>query len=89
MPKPTIPTLGRKTVSAHEIEKLILDPMRAVPMLEKVSVEVARLPKPTRDGCNWTAKHSPLPVGCPPESERLLYDIIENARRNFNLWESH
>jgi len=89
MPKSSSPAVGRQYASAHEIEALIRDPLGVIPMLEKVTVEVARLPKPTRDGCNWTARHSPVPVGCPPESERLLYDVIENARRNFNLWESH
>ena len=79
----------RESKSADEIAGLINDSVRVVPGLEKTKVEVARLPQPDADGCNWTAHHPRLPVGILPESERLLKDIIRTARRHFNLWDLH
>ena len=65
------------------------DSVRVLPGLETLRVEVIRLQTPDVDGCNWIARYPRLPVGCPPESERLLKDIIRNTRRHFNLWEIH
>ena len=79
----------RESKSADEIAGLINDSVRVVPGLEKTKVEVARLPCPDADGCNWTAQYPALPVEMLPESERLLKDIIRTARRNFNLWDLH
>ena len=79
----------RESKGADEIATLINDSVRVVPRLEKIKVEVARLPQPDADGCNWTAHHPRLPVGILPESERLLKDIIRSAKGYFKLWDAH
>ena len=79
----------RESKSADQIAALINESVRVVPDLEKIRVEVARLPRPDADSCNWTAQYPALPVEMLPESERLLKDIIRTARRNFNLWDLH
>ena len=79
----------RESKSTDEIASLINDSARVVPGLERLRVEVVRLLTPDVHGCNWIAHYPRLPVGCPPESERLLKDIIANARHYFNLWEVH
>ena len=79
----------RESKSADEIASFMNDSVRVLPGLETHRVEVIRLPAPDVHGCNWIAHHPRLPMGCPPESERLLKDIIANARRYFNLWEAH
>jgi hypothetical protein len=85
----TVPKMTRESKSATEIASLINNSVRVVPGLESVTVEVARLSTPDADGCNWIAHYPILPLGCPPESERLLKDIVRNARRHFNLYETH
>jgi len=81
--------LTRESKSAEEIVSLINDSVRVVPGLEKIKVEVVRLPKPDPDGCNWTTQYPSLPIGTLPESKRLLRDIIRTAQRHFNLWDFH
>ena len=81
--------LTRESKSADQVAALINDSGRVVPGLEKIRVEVARLPRPDADSCNWTAHYPALPIETLPESERLLKDIIRTARRNFNLWNLH
>jgi hypothetical protein len=81
--------LDRESKSADEIARLINESVRVVPGLEKISVEVVRLATPNGEGCNWIARHRALPAGHLAESERLLKDIIRNARRHFNLWDLH
>ena len=85
----TVPEMPRESKSATEIASLINNSVRVVPGLESVTVEVARLSISDADGCNWIARYPILPLGCPPESERLLKDIVRNARRHFNLYETH
>ena len=81
----------RESKSADQIAALINESVRVVPDLEKIRVEVARLPRPDADSCNWTAHYPALPIETLPESERLLIikDIIRTSRRNFNLWDLH
>ena len=85
----TVSKMTRESKSATEIASLVNNSVRVVPGLESVAVEVARLSNPNADGCNWIARYPILPLGCPPESERLLKDIVRNARRHFNLYETH
>src|SRR5438046_6311675 len=54
--------LMRESKGADEIATLINDSVRVVPRLEKIKVEVARLPQPDADGCNWTAHHPAYPL---------------------------
>jgi hypothetical protein len=79
----------REQVSAEGIADLIRESTSVVPGLEDVSIKVVRLPIADKDGCNWVAKHSALPAACPPESPRILLDVIANGRRQFNLWDVH
>jgi hypothetical protein len=81
--------MTRESKSAAEIASLINNSVRVVPGLERVRVEVARQSTPDAESCNWIARYPSLPLGCTPESERLLKDIVRNARRHFNLYESH
>jgi hypothetical protein len=81
--------MEREYASADEVGALLRDLFSVVPGLEDLSVEVVRLSPPDRSGCNWMAKHSPVPVGAPEESRRLLKDILRNARRGYNLWDVH
>jgi len=82
-------TSDRESKSADEIASLINESVRVVPGLENVSVEVVRLPTLDSEGCNWVARFAEPPADHLPESERLLKDIIRNARRHFNLWDLH
>ena len=52
----------RESKGADEIATLINDSVRVVPRLEKIKVEVARLPQPDADGCDWTAHHPAYPL---------------------------
>ncbi|HEV8552922.1 MAG TPA: hypothetical protein VGR65_05995 [Casimicrobiaceae bacterium] len=81
--------MDRESKSADEITRLINESVWVVPGLEKISVEVVRLPAPDAEGCNWIARYPALPAEHLAESARLLKDIIRNARRHFNLWDLH
>ena len=85
--KPAPP--ARQQASADEIALQIKKYIAVVPGLEKVSIEVVRLPAADKTGCNWMVKHSRLPPGCVPDSVRLFFDIVENAQLEFNLWDLH
>jgi len=65
--------VARESKSADDIAALINDSVRVVPGLEKVKIEVARLPRPDVDGCNWMAHHSPATLWehCPNQSACL------------------
>jgi hypothetical protein len=44
-----------------------------------------RLPLVDADGCNWVARHSALPADHPPGAARILFDVIADTRRHFNV----
>jgi len=81
--------MEREYASADEVGALLRDLFSVVPGLEDLAVEVVRLSPPDKSGCNWMAKHSPVPIGAPEESRRLLRDILRNTRRGYNLWDVH
>ena len=78
-------SVQREQVSAEVIAELIRESTSVVPGLKDVSIRVVRLPIVDADGCNWVAKHSAFPAECSPESPRILFNAIANARRRFNL----
>jgi hypothetical protein len=75
----------RQWMSAAEIAALIVESTSAVPMLRNVTVAIVRRYTPDHDGCNWIAKHSPVPVEHAIEAERLITGIVRNAQRRLNL----
>jgi len=75
--------------SAEQIDALIYETIRALPSLERVTVQVVRLPVPDANGCNGLAKHSVLPAHLPACAARVLFDIIAKTRRHFNLCDVH
>jgi hypothetical protein len=77
----------RTGASAEQITALIYESIRVVPSLATITVRVVRLPLADADGCNWVAKHSAMPANHPPGAARILFDVIANARRHFNLWD--
>jgi hypothetical protein len=89
MAKPKAPPAARQQASADEIALHIRKYIAVVPGLEKVSIEVVRLPDADCTGCNWMVKHSRMPPGCVPDSVRLFFDIVANAQTEFNLWDLH
>lgn len=89
MVKPKPGPAARHQASADEIALHIRKYIAVVPGLEKVSIEVVRLPVADRTGCNWMVKHSRMPPGCVPDSVRLFFDIVASAQTEFNLWDLH
>lgn len=79
----------RQWMTATDIADLIVESTSAVPMLRNVTVSVVRRYKPDRDGCNWIARHSPVPAEYAIEAERLMAAIVRNAQRNMNLIDTH
>jgi hypothetical protein len=79
---------ARTAVSAEQISALIQESTAVIPSLQNVKVRLVRLPRPDADGCNWVAKPSPLPTDHPPAVPGLLYGVIADIRRQFNLSDS-
>ena len=79
----------RESKSADDIAALINESLRAVPDLRDIAVVIIRLSESDPDGCNWAARQANTRLSPSPELLRLIDEIVQNAQRNFNLFEVH
>jgi hypothetical protein len=77
--------IARTNASAEQITTLIQQSTADVPSLQSITVRLIRLPQPDADGCNWVAKPSALPASHPASAPEILYGVIADVRRQFNL----
>jgi hypothetical protein len=73
------PRLPRKAVSKEKLLRILTERMQQVPA--RALRSVFRLQRPDENGCNWVFEIAS------PSSLNAMYEILANARLEFNLTE--
>ena len=81
--------ISRELMSSEEIAALINDSTSVVEGLADTKISVRRIPNAEPGNCNWLARVESTPFRDSAENQQLIHNIVENARRHFNLWEVH